>query len=74
MGNEILVTVKNHGESYALRGREKRPDRYRFSIEPERFDREAEINKLMEEIGKRNVLIMEALASSRAVTKLLIEI
>jgi maltodextrin utilization protein YvdJ len=49
-GETTKVTVRNSSENYSLRDGQTQPSEYHLSIELEKFDREAEINKLLEEV------------------------
>lgn len=69
----VRVTVTNNSHSYSLRDGQREPDEYHFSIDFEKFDREAEVNKLAEELDSKQKIIFLALNTSVALRDLLIE-
>lgn len=72
-GETIKVTVNNNSHSYSLRDGQTEPDEYHFSIDLEKFDREAEIKKLIEEVENSYAAGFVATDFSVALKELLIE-
>jgi len=72
-GETVKVTVTNNSHSYSLRNGQKEPDEYHFSIDLEKFDREAEINKLLDELEQSYGLTFLATNAVTAIRDLLID-
>lgn len=72
-GETIKATVNNNSHSYSLRDGQTEPDVYHFSISLEKFDKEAEVDKLVEEIDNKQKLTYLALNISVAIRDLLID-